>query len=107
MFGAPWQRSLSLDLDVIEAWGARIVVTLIEDHELAMVSVTDIGERTRERQISWLTCPSAICSRRGPTLSPCGHRQPRRCAKPCLRVTTYLCTAVVASAGPAQSPGAF
>lgn len=52
VFGAPWQRSLSLDLDVIQAWGARIVVTLVETHELAMLSVADIGERTRERQIS-------------------------------------------------------
>jgi protein-tyrosine phosphatase len=68
VFGAPWQRSLSLDLDVIQAWGARIVVTLIEAHEMAMLSVTDIGERTRERQISWLHLPIRDLQPPGPDL---------------------------------------
>jgi len=57
VFGAPWQRNLSLDLDVIQAWGARIVVTLVEAREMRMLSVTDLGEGIRERQMTWLHLP--------------------------------------------------
>lgn len=93
VFGAPWQRSLSLDLDVIQAWGARIVVTLIEAHEMAMLSVTDIGERTRERQISWLHLPICDLHPPGPDFESVWPSVAEALCQPCPLVATYLCTA--------------
>lgn len=33
VYGRPWLRDLRVDLDAIEAWGARAVITLIEERE--------------------------------------------------------------------------
>jgi len=57
VFGAPWARDLSLDLDAIQSWGASAVVTLVEEHELVTLGVPDLGERVRERGIDWLHLP--------------------------------------------------
>lgn len=57
VFGEPWQRSLSLDLDVIQAWGARIIVTLVETHELAMLGVADLEEQVQHRHMMWQHLP--------------------------------------------------
>ncbi len=42
-------RDLDLDLDVIHNWGARMLVSLIEDHEYRKVQITDIGSRIAGR----------------------------------------------------------
>jgi ADP-ribosyl-[dinitrogen reductase] hydrolase len=34
-----WQRDIALDLGVIEAWGASVIVNLIEDHEMQALAV--------------------------------------------------------------------
>ncbi len=57
MFGAPWARDLSLDLDAIQSWGASAVVTLVEAHELVSLGVPDLGDRVRERGIDWHHLP--------------------------------------------------
>jgi len=57
VFGAPWARDLSLDLDVIQAWGASAVVTLVEGHELISLGVPDLGQRVRERGMEWHHLP--------------------------------------------------
>ena len=33
VFGGAWDRDLDADLDVIKAWDANAVLSLIEDHE--------------------------------------------------------------------------
>ena len=57
VFGAPWARDLSLDLDVIQSWGASAVVTLVEAHELVSLGVPDLGDRVRDRGIDWYHLP--------------------------------------------------
>lgn len=55
--GAPWARDLDIDLDAIARWGARAVVTLIEDHEFEMLGVPGLGSAVRERGIEWHHLP--------------------------------------------------
>ena len=53
----PWDRDLATDLDVIEAWGADAVVTLMEDHELAAVKVANLGDLVEARGMEWYHLP--------------------------------------------------
>ena len=53
IFGAGWDRDLDIDLDVIKAWGAQAVVTLVEDSELELLSVTGLGDAARARSMDW------------------------------------------------------
>jgi ADP-ribosyl-[dinitrogen reductase] hydrolase len=86
VFGAPWARDLSLDLDAIQSWGASAVVTLVEAHELVSLGVPDLGDRVRDRGIDWyhlpivdLTAPDkgfeatwpTVCRRRSKSEPPC------------------------------------
>lgn len=50
-------RSLAGDLDAIERWGARIVVTLLERRELASLGAADLEPRARERAFLWHHAP--------------------------------------------------
>ncbi|MDD9709241.1 ADP-ribosylglycohydrolase family protein [Seohaeicola sp. SP36] len=52
-----WQRDLGLDLDAVSTWGAVAVLTLIEDHELATLKVTDMGAQVRARHMDWFNLP--------------------------------------------------
>ncbi len=52
-----WRRDLSSDLDVIEKWGAKAVVTLVEAHELDSLNVPALGSQVRARGIAWLHLP--------------------------------------------------
>ena len=66
MFGAPWQRDLELDLDVIEDWGAAAVVTLVESHELHLLGVPDLGARIKARGMHWHHLPIPDLNTPGP-----------------------------------------
>ena len=57
LFGRPWNRDLATDVEAIRAWGARVVVTLIEEHEFHDLSVTDLGETVQAAGIEWLHWP--------------------------------------------------
>ena len=57
VFGAAWKRDLALDLQVIREWGARIVLTLVEEHELHLLQVSDLGEQVRARGMEWHHLP--------------------------------------------------
>ena len=52
-----WSRSLDIDLDAVAAWGAAAVVTLIEEHEITSLQVSDLGRMTRERHMAWIHLP--------------------------------------------------
>ncbi|MBS0510007.1 MAG: cyclin-dependent kinase inhibitor 3 family protein [Proteobacteria bacterium] len=52
-----WERDLAADLDVIEHWGARAIVTLIEAHELELLQVPDLGAQVVARGIAWHHLP--------------------------------------------------
>jgi len=56
MTGA-WERDLRSDLDVIAAWGARALVTLMETHELVQLGVPDIGAQTESLGMAWYHLP--------------------------------------------------
>lgn len=54
-----WARDLATDLDVIAAWGARLVLTLVEPHELQELQVPHLGRDILARGIEWRHLPIA------------------------------------------------
>lgn len=57
VYGRPWARDLEADLDVVQRWGARAVLTLIEDHEMTSLGVPELGESIGSRGIAWHHLP--------------------------------------------------
>ena len=55
--GAAWDRDLDIDLDAVAEWGAALVLTLVEQHELEYLEVPDLGDRVLARAIDWLHLP--------------------------------------------------
>jgi ADP-ribosyl-[dinitrogen reductase] hydrolase len=51
------RRDLGLDLDQVRDHGCSAVLTLVQDHELEMLDVVDMGARVAERGMAWLHCP--------------------------------------------------
>ena len=51
------KRDLGLDLDQLKSMGAEAIVTMVQDRELDMLDVRDIGEKCEERGLTWLHCP--------------------------------------------------
>jgi hypothetical protein len=43
MSSGPWNRDLSVDVEAIKKWGAAVVVTLVEQHELETLQA-ELGE---------------------------------------------------------------
>lgn len=52
-----WDRDLKLDLEAIAAWNAAVIVTLIEEHEFAMLGVQDLGRAVRDHHMLWCHLP--------------------------------------------------
>jgi ADP-ribosyl-[dinitrogen reductase] hydrolase len=52
-----WDRCLDTDVRAIADWGAALVITLVEDHELAALQVTGIGTAVVAAHIDWLHLP--------------------------------------------------
>jgi ADP-ribosyl-[dinitrogen reductase] hydrolase len=55
--GRAWNRNLEQDLDVIKAWNTDAVVTLLESFELDMLSVSEMPQLLRQRNIEWYHLP--------------------------------------------------
>jgi hypothetical protein len=55
--GYVWQRDLAADLDVVTTWKPDAVVTLIENHEFAMLGVAGLGDQVEQRGIKWHHLP--------------------------------------------------
>jgi ADP-ribosyl-[dinitrogen reductase] hydrolase len=53
----PWDRDLNLDLRAIVEWGGQVLVSLIEDHEFAMLGVEALPEYSRRHRIDWVHLP--------------------------------------------------
>jgi protein-tyrosine phosphatase len=64
--GGPWARDLAKDLDAIEAWNAKAVVTLIETHEFRLLAIPDLGAEVQRRGMEWLHLPIRDVSTPGP-----------------------------------------
>jgi len=54
-----WARDLDADLDAIAAFGARLVVTLVEPHELSALKVPDLGAAVFAKHLDWRHLPIA------------------------------------------------
>ncbi|PKD41389.1 phosphatase [Methylomonas sp. Kb3] len=54
-----WERDLGIDLDAIAAWGAKLVLTLVEPAELKALKVPQLGHEIRRRGIEWRHLPIA------------------------------------------------
>jgi len=52
-----WCRDLDTDLAAIREWGAEVVVTLVEDHELEFLDVASIAEGVARHDMRWLHLP--------------------------------------------------
>ena len=52
-----WARDLDVDLDAVRDWGAEVVVTLVEPHELVVLEVERMGEAVAARGMRWLHLP--------------------------------------------------
>jgi len=55
--GDPWARDLDTDLAAIKAWGADLVVTLMQRHEFDLLHVPDLPERVRALGMDWSHLP--------------------------------------------------
>ena len=56
-FTGAWERDSAADLAAIEQWGAAVVVTLVEPHELESLGVVDLGARVRAHHVDWVHLP--------------------------------------------------
>lgn len=54
-----WERDLGVDLDAISAWGAKLILTLVEPSELKALNVPQLGHEIRRRRIEWRHLPIA------------------------------------------------
>lgn len=54
-----WSRDLDLDLRVIQAWGAKLVLTLVEPHELVELQVPQLGHKVQSYGMQWRHLPIA------------------------------------------------
>lgn len=52
-----WARDLDADLDAIHGWGAKAVVTLIEEEEFHMLRVADLPDSVTRRGMTWHHLP--------------------------------------------------
>lgn len=55
--GGTEPRELALDLATIRAWGATALVTLIEEHEFALLKVDRLGEMAEAEGLEWHHLP--------------------------------------------------
>jgi ADP-ribosyl-[dinitrogen reductase] hydrolase len=53
----PWDRDLVTDLRAIKAWGASILVSLIEQKEFRELKVEDLPVRAKEAGLEWIHLP--------------------------------------------------
>ena len=54
-----WARDLGVDLDAIHAWGAKLVLTLVEPQELKSLKVPELGQKVKNRGLAWCHLPIA------------------------------------------------
>lgn len=57
LYGSAWKRDLAADLDLIVLWRPAAVVTLVEDHELELLGVRDLGVQVQARGMTWHHLP--------------------------------------------------
>ncbi|PTV95731.1 hypothetical protein C8J27_10359 [Rhodobacter aestuarii] len=58
-YSGAWARDLTTDMVAIAAWGARVVVTLVEPAELIALKVPDLGDAVHAHGMIWRHLPIA------------------------------------------------
>lgn len=66
VFGASWDRDLTVDVEAIRAWGASSVLTVIEPHEFDLLSVKALPDAVRDAGMVWYHAPIPDVSIPGP-----------------------------------------
>jgi len=56
-WGFLWSRDLDADIAAIRDWGADVVVTLVEDHELALLGVPELRAAVEAAGMRWRHAP--------------------------------------------------
>jgi ADP-ribosyl-[dinitrogen reductase] hydrolase len=57
VYGLPWDRDLRADMEAIKAWGATVVVTLMESREFELLGVSELGAEVERAGMRWLHLP--------------------------------------------------
>lgn len=52
-----WDRCLNTDIDAVAGWGAAVLLTLVEPHELKSLGVTMLGEVATREHLDWVHLP--------------------------------------------------
>ena len=65
-----WQRDLTIDLQAIRDWGARVLVTLMTSDELNAVGApaAELIRQTRKLDIKWIA-KECLCGRKNRQLA--------------------------------------
>ncbi|MGU3464247.1 cyclin-dependent kinase inhibitor 3 family protein [Methylobacterium sp. C33D] len=58
VFGPSWDRDLTADIEVIRAWGASSVLTLLEAHEFDLLNVRGLPAAVRDAGMIWHHAPT-------------------------------------------------
>lgn len=53
LYGAPWNRSLAVDVGAIRNWGAAAVVSVLEPHEFKLLGVPEFPEVMASQSFRW------------------------------------------------------
>lgn len=64
-----WDRDLGLDLDAVARWGAAMVLTLVEKHELERLGVPNLRAEVEARHMVWHHFPMVDAGIPEPTLA--------------------------------------
>jgi deazaflavin-dependent oxidoreductase (nitroreductase family) len=57
LWGGHWSRDLATDVAALKDWGADVVVTLVEDHELELLKVPQLGQAVQASGMEWRHAP--------------------------------------------------
>jgi ADP-ribosyl-[dinitrogen reductase] hydrolase len=55
--GRGWNRDLDIDLDAIREWGAEMVVSHVERHEIELLDVRPLPDAVERRGMKWVHLP--------------------------------------------------
>lgn len=55
--GFDWRRDLAVDLDAVSEWGAVAVISLVEDHEIDALGVSNLASEVAARGMRWFHLP--------------------------------------------------
>ena len=57
VMGDDWDRDLFTDIAAIKAWGATLVISLIENHEFDSLSIQGLPTELKNSELQWLHLP--------------------------------------------------